>query len=199
MLVTVWAVPFCNEAAAWSCRYLPRSLITWQIRGDLVNCHAESRILPKRDPKSLSLCFAVFRGWVRPGRGFPVGYVNFTAVHVPVKSKPLEKGFCGSFFVSAFTFISSRFEHKPWGRISAVAPVWLGRCYRSFRSLHHLTDQQQEMLQPWFSSSFKKYALPWPSCMVFYLLKGGLIASPLSPRFPQQPNCKCSQATPWSL
>lgn len=116
------------------------------------------------------------------------------------KIKALRKGILWKLFsVSAFTFISSRFEHKPWGMISAVAPVWLGGFYRSFRSLHHLTNQQQEMLQPWFSSPFKKYALPWPSCMVFYLLKGGLIASPLSPRFPQQPNCKCSQATPWSL
>lgn len=64
----------------------------------MVNRHAESPILPKHDPKSLLFCFAIFCGRVRPGHGFPTGCMNFIAVHVPVKSKALEKGFSGSFF-----------------------------------------------------------------------------------------------------
>lgn len=56
--------------------------------------------------------------------GFPIGYMNVTAVYVPVKSKALKNRFSGSFFfVRAFTLISYSLEHKLQGRTSRVAPV----------------------------------------------------------------------------
>lgn len=170
-LVTVCALPFGNKAAACSCRCLPRSFIPWQIRGDLVNGHAESWILPKHDTGSLPLCFAVVCSGVRLGHGFPVGYVNFTALHVPVKSKAWERDSVEAFFVSDFTLVSYHLEHKPWGSTSTVPPVWLWGHYCFFKYLHGQVDRKHELLLPCSSSTFRKCTLPWPP-YIFYILKG---------------------------
>lgn len=159
---------FTMQAAAWSCRCLPHSFITWQIRGDLVNRPAESWILPKRDPKSLPFSYCCFL-WQGQARTWLSHWLyEFYCCACSSKIQGLRKGILWKLVFFCQGLYTHSLEHKLQGRTSRAAPVWLHWCCCFFRSLHHFVDQGWQMSQPHFSNMFKKHALPWVTCISIY-------------------------------